>query len=189
MDETFQKILDLLLATNAYESPYAKAIGDTEPILTPLIRKRALQAAFISASSNFIPSYFGYFASLGEVYLLLKLQASMVKDIAVIFGKEKDLNKDLLLYCLFKNSHPNLWKGFIRFIGTRIILRPTSFSIFTQILKSLQPHIEMKLESNFGKQLFSFFGVLSLSTLSYLDTKIVGRTAIEIFSKEIIFEN
>lgn len=189
MDESFQKILDILLDVNSYQSPYAKAIGDTEPIITPLIRKRAFQAAFISASSNLIPSYWGHFASLGEMYILLKLQSRMIKDIAIIFGKEKDLNKDLLLYCLFKNSHPELWKGFIRFIGTRIILKPTSYSIFVQIIKNLQPRLGLKLESSSWKRFSSFFGILSLSSISYLDTKIVGHTAVQIFSKEIIFED
>lgn len=190
MDEMFfQNIFHLLIDTNSYQSPYSKTVGDPEPILTPLIRKKALQTALISAGFNLVPSYLGYIATLGEMFILLRLQAQMVKDIAVIFGREKELNKDILLYCLFKNLEPNLWKGFIRFIGSRIFIKPTSYLIFIQLLKKIYPQIGAKFESKIWRRTFSFIGTLGLSTIAFLDTKMVAYTAVQVFSKEIVYES
>ncbi len=188
LDDSIEKILEILIDTNSYQSPYAKVVGDPEPILTPLIRKRAILTSLVAGTSNFIPSYFGYMVSLVEVFTILKIQARLVKDIAIIFGKEKDLNKDLLLYCLFKNSHPELGSGLIKFLGSRLLFRPTSYSTFCRIIKQINFQKGFKLESRLFKNLFFIFGSIALSSLAYFDTKIVGHTAIQIFSKEIIFE-
>lgn len=188
LDDSLQKVLEILLDTNSYQSPYAKVVGDPEPILTPLVRSRALTISLIAGAGNFLPSYISYAFSLVEISIILKLQARLVKDIAIIFGKEKELNKDLLFYCLFKNTHPEFWKGFVRFIGSRVLLRPTSYSTFSQLIKKINLQKRVRLESKLFKNLFFILSSVSLSVLAYLDTKIVAQTAIQVFSKEIVFE-
>lgn len=188
-ESIFDKFLHLLIDVENYQTPFAQVVGDPVDIYEPLIRKKALQAGGLSFVSSLPTGILGSLTSFSEIYLLFQLQARMVKDIAAIYGKERQLNKEIMLYCLFKKSHPSLFERSLRFIGNRVLLRPMSYSTFIHVI-----------ESNLGKEwapgnkrwvLRSLYvlNALTCGGIAYIDTRIVGFTASQIFSKEIIIES
>ncbi|NBU98445.1 MAG: hypothetical protein EBS19_09595 [Spirochaetia bacterium] len=128
---TSDKFLDLWLDLENYQSPYAQAVGDPGEIIFPLIKKKSIQSAFISFGAGSIPGVGGILSIFPETYILLKLQARMIKDIAILLGRESFLSKEILLYCLFKDSKLNLLESSIRITGTKLLVRPISFELIT----------------------------------------------------------
>lgn len=174
---------------DSYQSPYAEAVGDPGEIIRPLIRKVALQSAAISSGLSALPGMYGSLAVFPEIYLLIRLQSRMVKDIATLLGKESYLSKELILYCLFKENQIHFFDTSFRMIGTRLVIRPVSLNFLETIFYS---SITMKGERAFPKSKKRLHSLLSLfvgGTMTYLDTQMVGTTANAIFLGDIEFQS
>jgi len=183
-----ERFLNLLIDIENYQTPYAQTVGDPADIYLPLIRKKALLASGISMLSSLPKGVLGSVTAFSEIYFLLQLQSKMVKDIAAIYGKEKQLSKEILLYCLFKKSHPNLFESSLRFVGNRILLRPLTHSALVSVLDKIF-NAKWKLqEKKWISRTLYFANALTCGTIAYIDTRIVGFTSVQVFSKEIFFE-
>ncbi len=185
---TTDKFLDLWLDLENYQSPYAQAVGDPGEIIFPLIKKKSIQSALISFGAGSIPGVGGVLSILPETYLLLKLQARMIKDIAILLGRESFLSKEILLYCLFKESKINLLETSIRITGTKLLVRPISLDLITNIFYKLVLNKVGKNKNQKNQILFSFISAITNGSISFLDTQIVGNTANSIFLSDIEFE-
>jgi len=185
---TSDKFLDLWLDLENYQSPYAQAVGDPGEIIFPLIKKKSIQSAFISFGAGSIPGVGGILSIFPETYILLKLQARMIKDIAILLGRESFLSKEILLYCLFKDSKLNLLESSIRITGTKLLVRPISFELITSIFYKLVLNKAEKNNKDKNRILFSFISAITNGSLSFLDTQIIGNTANSLFLSDIEFE-
>ena len=185
---TGMELTEFLLDLENYKSPYAPAVGDTSEIIIPLIRKYSLQSSALSSTLGVIPGVSGLVTVIPEIILLLKLQSRMIKDIAILHGKENLLTKELLLYCLFKDSEIEVFQTSIRMTVSRIFIRPISLSLlhtfFIRVIQLKSNHFKRK-KSSF---LISFISGLSNGVLSFIDTQMVGTTANLIFLSEIQLE-
>jgi hypothetical protein len=174
---------------DSYQSPYAEAVGDPGEIIRPLIRKVALQSAAISSGLSALPGMYGSLAVFPEIYLLIRLQSRMVKDIATLLGKESYLSKELIFYCLFKENHIRFFETSFRMIGTRLMVRPVSLNFLQAIFYS---SIAMKGEKAFPKSkkgLYSLVSIFVGGAMTYIDTQMVGTTANAIFLGDIEFQS
>jgi hypothetical protein len=185
----FEKFLNLLVDLESYQTPYAKVIGDPSLIYLPLIRKKSLLASALSFGASLPTGGWGLLTPFPEIYFLFQIQSRMVKDIAAIYGKERILTKDILLYCLFKKNHPNILERSIRFVGNRILLRPLTYSSLLEVLTLLNKvEVEPKWKKYANRSLH-LVNAIACGGIAYTDTRIVGLTATQIFSKEIVFES
>jgi hypothetical protein len=188
LSSSSDKFLELWLDLDNYQSPYALAVGDPGEIIFPLIKKISMQTALISFGAGAIPGLGGILSILPETYLLLKLQARMVKDIAILLGRETLLSKEILLYCLFKDNKENMFETTIRMSGTKLLIRPISMQYVQNIYSKLVLDKAGNIKNQKGKLLYSFISAFTNGSLSYLDTQIVGNTANSLFLSDIEFE-
>jgi hypothetical protein len=186
-EKTIQdKILDVLIEIDSYQSPYSKAIGDVLEIIRPLRREYCLKTAGISLFSGLLPGILGGLSVLPEMYSILRLQVRMIKDIAVLYGKEKYLTKELILYCLFKQNQIDLFSRSIQMSGTRLLLRSYSAELFQKLLNKIGFQVQKKTDNKFSTRIYSIFGSTIGGSVTYFDTRIVAYTAVVCFSKDII---
>ncbi|MCB1141336.1 MAG: hypothetical protein H7A24_14420 [Leptospiraceae bacterium] len=184
--QTFSdQILDLLIDLDSYQSPYAKAVGDLEEIITPLVRSYCMKSVAISSVSSILPGLIGGLAVVPEAILLIKLQSRLVKDIAILYGKEKYLTKEIILYCLFKQSRIDLFEKTVKMTGTRMMFRSFSLDVLQILLKKIGFETEKRGIFKYSKRAASLIGSVLGGAVSYADTRIVGTTAKIVFSKEI----
>lgn len=180
-----QNIEDFFVEIESYHSPYAEAIGDTGEIIFPLIRKTSFKAAALSAGMGILPGKISLIGLIPEVFFLLRLQSKMVKDIAVLLGKEKYLTRHVLMYCLFKENKPDIAQSLLRMTATKMIAKPLAlesiYSLFNLILKAKSETLVRKK----GRYLFSIVSSLAGGSLSYMDTQLVGITANSLFLSEV----
>jgi hypothetical protein len=184
-----KKFEDFIFEIDSYQSPYAEAVGDPGEIIRPLVRKYSLQAAALSSALSVLPGNLGVMSILPEIYFLIRLQSRMVKDIAILLGKESYLSKELLLYCLFKENKINIFNTSIRTTGTRLLIRPISLDNIQTIFYSVIYSKSSKIVPRKNKGLLSLISMLTGGSLSYIDTQMVGTTANAIFLGDIEFQN
>jgi hypothetical protein len=180
-----QFLIDLLLSVESYQTPYAEAVGDPDEILIPLIREYCIKITTLSVAVHFAPSPISEILILPEVWGVLQLQSRMVKDIAAVYGKERSLCKDILLYCLFKRHKTNLWERTIKMCGTRVLIRSISSRSYLEIFEKLASE---KKGLSHNSKWFTLLGMITSGIIGYSDTRMVGLTAMEVFSREIEWE-
>ncbi len=173
------------MSVENYQTPYAEAIGDPDEILIPLIREYCIKISALSVAVNLVPSPISEALILPEVWGILQLQSRMVKDIAAVYGKERSLNTDILLYCLFKRHKTNLWERTIKMCGTRVLIRSLSSRSYLEIFEKLAFGKKRFLHNS---KWFTLLGMVTSGIIGFSDTRIVGLTAMEVFSREIQWE-
>jgi hypothetical protein len=161
---------------------------------TPEARARllALNAARLSASISggaaMAPGPLGMLTLLPDLIGVWKVQAQMVADIAATYGKIATLNRQHMVYCLFKHSAAQLLRDVIVREGARYLVLPVT----VQMMRSLTSKIGIKVgQRTFGKAVARYaplLGAIGVGAYAYYDTKKVADTAIELFSSEVLLQ-
>lgn len=181
-----KKIINLLLGLEKYSSPYAKAIAQPHEIADELIKVAAWKATAISSSLSIIKGKLGLISILPELFTIYRIQSKLIKDISAVYGKESQATKESILYCLFGHSN---WKAFQQIVlrtSACTIIRPASYEILFNLIYST--YLKLNIEKNYFKKfpfLFTIIGAGLSGSVTYIETIKIGKTAIEIFSKEV----
>jgi uncharacterized protein (DUF697 family) len=104
-----------------------------------------------------------------DLVAIWKIQSQMVADIAGTFGKTAALNRDHLLFCLFKHATSQIARDVAIRMGDRALVKRGSSAVLRHAL---------------GKVTIPFLGAVVVAGYTYFDTVQVGETAVEIFEKE-----
>ncbi len=149
-----------------------------------LIEKKAIKAAFISAGLSLPPGPAGYLTLLPDLTGIWKLQRNMVADIAAVYGKKSMLGREQMLYCLFRHSISQVMRDIMVRTVTRVTIEETIAAISEQILRRIGVHLARKTSSKFIARTIPVLGTLGAGAYAYFDTKLVGKTAMDLFTSE-----
>jgi hypothetical protein len=160
--------------------------------ITPEIRARLLArtaaraSAGISGGAALVPGPLGILSLLPDIVGVWRVQAQMVSDIAATYGKTATLTKEHMVYCLFKHTASQLLRDVVMRSGERFLVRPVSL----RMMQSLAAKISIKVgQRAIGKTVARYapvIGAIGVGGYAYYDTKGVAKTAIELFSKEVV---
>lgn len=132
------------------------------------------------------PDPLGMLTLLPDIVGVWRVQAQMVSDIAAAYGKTSTLTKQHMVYCLFKHSAAQLLRDVIVREGARYLVLPVTL----QMMRSLVSKIGVKVgERTFGKAVARYapvVGAVGVGAYAYYDTKNVAKTAIELFSSDLV---
>ena len=188
-DNFTERAFDLITGIEAYNSPYAETVGDPAEIAEELTQSAALKTAGISAGLSLPTGLFSIFTILPELFMVYRIQGHLIKDIASLYGKEALVNKELLIYCMFKQTGLHLVERLLEDVGTKIIIRPTTIRFIESLLEKLGMNLSKKLIRTQLLKWLPLLGAALTGGLTYLDTKYVAATASGIFAKDILIES
>ena len=188
-DNFTERAFDLITGIEAYNSPYAETVGDPAEIAEELTLAAALKTAGISAGLSLPTGLFSIFTILPELFMVYRIQGHLIKDIASLYGKEALVNKELLIYCMFKQTSLHLVERLLEDVGTKIIIRPTTIRFIESLLEKLGMNLSKKLIRTQLLKWLPLLGAALTGGLTYLDTKYVAATASGIFAKDILIES
>jgi hypothetical protein len=123
-DDPLRRILQLL-------ERVISEIPETEeaPSRTPDERAReigrnaAIKAGMVSGGLALPPGPLGLLTILPDLYAIWKIQGQMVADIAGAYGKKGYLNREQMLYCLFRHAAAQALRDIAVRLGERILIR------------------------------------------------------------------
>lgn len=179
-------ILDLVLRVpasreNEIEHPEARARA--------LGRAAARQASLIAGSMALPPGFLGWLTILPELMGVWKVQGQMVSDIAAVYGKSATLGREQMVYCLFKHVSAQLFRDVVVRVGERFVIRTVSLGFLQSAARSLGVKVTRKVIGKSAARFVPLIGAVGVSAYAYFDTTQVAKTAIELFSKEIVIDS
>ena len=158
----------------------------------PLIRARAIgrsaapQASLMAASLALPPGVLGWLTVLPELVAVLRLQAQMVSDIAAAYGKTASLNREHMLYCLFRHLAAQLFRDVVVRVGERVMIRRASLTLLQSLAQALGIRVTQGIVGKGAARLVPLIGAVGVGAYAYFDTTQVARTAIELFSSDVV---
>lgn len=151
-----------------------------------LARAAARTSAGISGGAALVPGPFGLLSLLPEMFGVWRVQAQLVSDIAAVYGKTATLSKEQMVYCLFKHTASQLLRDMVVRSGERFLVRPLSL----RMMQSLVAKISIKVgQRTIGKTVARYapvIGAIGVGGYAYYDTSHVAKTAMGLFSREVL---
>jgi hypothetical protein len=180
-----QKLGDFILNL-ALEVPVSTQTEISQPRVKAqaLGRMAARQASLIAGTLALPPGFWGWFTVLPELVGVWKLQAQLVSDIAAIYGKTSSLGREQMLYCLFKHVSAQLFRDVVVRVGERYLIQRASLPFFQSAARILGVKVSQQLMGKGISRFLPLVGAAGVSAYAYFDTLQVGKTAIDLFSRE-----
>ena len=178
-------ILDLVLrvpptAERALDQPQARAqaIG----------RTAARQASMLASTLALPPGFFGWLTVLPELVGVWKLQSQMVADIAGVYGKSAFMNREQMVYCMFKHVSAQLFRDVVVRVGERFLIQRASSAFMQSVLQKLGAKVTQNVLGKSVSRFVPLLGAVGVGAYAYFDTTQVARTAMELFASDIVIE-
>jgi hypothetical protein len=153
-----------------------------------ILRVAALKAGAVSGGLAMAPGPLGMLTIIPDLMKVWSIQQQMVSDIAACFGKSAQLNQQMMVYCLFRHGAAMLTRDILIRVGERMILKRGSLRVIQKILERVAIKVTQKAICKSISRWVPIIGPIAVGGYSVLDTRSVGKTAIETFSREIEIE-
>ena len=165
-----------------------------EPSTDPKARAKEIaqaakrKAALASAGLALPPGPLGWITMLPEILTVWKIQRQMVADIAAVFGHEATLNREHMLYCLFRHTGAQLFRDLVMRVGERYLVRRVPIRSLYSIANKVGMKITQRSIGRAVSRVIPIAGALGVGAYTWYDTRQVSRTAIDLFSHELATE-
>jgi uncharacterized protein (DUF697 family) len=182
LDQLVQKLLEVIVHVPATAEP---------PSQTPkvrcqaIIRGAALKAAGTSGTLALPPGPWGMLTVLPDLVTVWKIQAHMVADIAGAYGQTAVLSPEQMLYCLFRQTAGQVVRDLVVRLGDRLAIRRVPRRVLQRALRPIGLKVAQRLAGRTAARWLPVVGALGVAAYAYRDTRRVGHTAIELFSREV----
>jgi hypothetical protein len=151
-------------------------------------RSAARNASLIASSLSLPPGFLGWLTVLPELVGVWKLQAQMISDIASVYGKQKSLGREQMLYCLFKHVSAQLFRDVVVRVGERVVVQQTSLKILQSLAQQLGVKLTKTIISKSAARFVPLLGAVGVGAYAYFDTLQVAKTAVALFEQDIIID-
>ncbi|MDP3652962.1 MAG: hypothetical protein Q8R67_14885 [Rhodoferax sp.] len=152
-------------------------------------RAAARKASLLSGSLSLPPGFLGWLTVLPELVGVWKLQAQMVSDIASVYGKQKTLGREQMLYCLFKHVSAQLFRDVVVRVGERVVVQQTTLHVLQTLAQNLGIKLTQMAISKGVARFVPLLGAVGVGAYAYFDTMQVAQTAVQLFEREITIES
>ncbi len=174
-----------LLFELATAIPHPQIVAGDDPltISQSLVHKAATRASMLSATLSLPGGPLGLLTMLPDIASIWRLQAQLVSDIAAAYGKSAYLGREAMVWCLFRHASAQLMRDFAVRTGRRILIQQLSNVAFNALVQRLGLVSAQRLVGRGLPRLLPLLGAVASGTFAWFDTRAVGKSAIEYFSK------
>ncbi|MBK6322734.1 MAG: hypothetical protein IPF38_11230 [Burkholderiales bacterium] len=153
-----------------------------------IARSAARAASVLSGSLSLPPGIFAWLTIVPELVGVWKLQAQMVSDIAAVYGQQKTLGREQMLYCLFKHVSAQLLRDVAVRVGERVVIQQTSVTTLQKIAQQIRVQVSKRVLSKRSARFIPLLGAVSVGAYAYFDTLQVAKNATELFDRTITID-
>ncbi len=146
-----------------------------------IIRRSCKKAGLLSAALALPTGPLGLITLMPDLTGVWRIQSQMVSDIASAYGERRRLDREQMLFFLFRHSVSHLVGDAITRSGERYVVQKLSEKAFGNIVEKLALRIGSNLTLRATKIVFPLIGSAFLGVYSYHDTLQVGTTTKRFF--------
>jgi uncharacterized protein (DUF697 family) len=143
-----------------------------------LARKSATRAAALSGALALPPGIFGMLTVLPDLVAIWRIQAQMVADIAGLYGREVELTRAHMVYCLFRHATSQLARDVVVRAGERLVIRQLSGGALKSVMTSVGMSVTQRVAGTAASRWLPVIGAAAVAGYAYYDTLQVAKTAI-----------
>ena len=171
-------------------------IPSTDEVLSKEPSKRAqsiansaaAKAALAAGALALPPGPLGWLTILPEMAAVWRIQAQMVADIAAAYGKSATLDREQMLYCLFRHMAAQAVRDIVVRVGERFLVRRASLRVLQAAAQKIGIRITQRAIGKGLSRWIPIIGALGVAGYAYYDSGQVAATAVELFEQEIEIE-
>jgi len=178
-------IVELVMRIPASDAPHA---DNPHAQAHRLARQAARRASLLAGSLALPPGVLGWLTMLPELFGVWRLQAQLVSDIAGVYGKTATLNREQMLYCLFRHVSAQVFRDVVVRAGERVLIRSASLGALQALAQRLGIKLAHGALGRGASRLVPLAGAVGVGAYAYYDTLQVAKTASELFARDIVIE-
>ncbi len=149
-----------------------------------IARAAARRASLLAGSMALPPGPLGWLTFLPELVAVWKLQGQMVADIAAVHGKSAALNREHMLYCLFKHVSAQALRDVVVRVGERFLVQKASGALMQNIAQKIGLQLTQKMVGKSLSRFVPLIGAVGVGAYAYFDTTQVAKSAMDLFSRD-----
>jgi hypothetical protein len=142
-----------------------------------LARRAASRAAALSGALALPPGVVGMLTVLPDLVAIWRIQAQLVSDIAGLYGREVELTRTHMLYCLFRHAASQLARDVAVRTGERFVIRQLSGGALRGVLGSVGLSVTQRVIGTSASRWLPVLGAAAVAGYAYFDTMQVAKTA------------
>ena len=181
-----RRLVDAILDVVGRPPETREALHRDPPKHARSIANRSAAKAALSAGTLALPpGPLGWLTILPELETVWRQQAQMVADIAGSFGKASALDREQMLYCLFRHIAPSAFRDMVSEATERVVIHAASPRTVRAIVQKVGLRVTLRLMGKGISRWVPVVGALGVGAYAYYDTGQVAATAMSLFSKDI----
>ncbi len=153
-----------------------------------LVTMASLKSGSLSATLAIPPGPAGMLTVVPDLIKVWQIQQQMVADVAACFGKTAELNRQMMVYGLFRHGAAMLLPDVAVRVGERVIVKKASAQVIQRTLRTIGVRLTQQAVGKTLARWLPVVGPLLIGGYSLMDTRKVGKTAINAFSRTIEIE-
>ena len=163
-----------------------RSVKDPAVAARKLARMAATRAAALSGALALPPGLFGMLTVLPDLVAIWRIQAQLVADIAGLYGKDLQLTRTHMLYCLFRHAASQLTRDFVVRAGERFVVRQLSGSALRSVLTSVGISVTQHVAGTAASRWLPVVGAAAVAGYAYFDTLQVAKTAVRMLEGTVL---
>ncbi|PIP85175.1 MAG: hypothetical protein CO113_11740 [Elusimicrobia bacterium CG_4_9_14_3_um_filter_62_55] len=185
MTESVLKMVESVVASVISNIPSSSLAECPQPETAALesIGGAARDAAVVTGALSLAPGPAGMATLIPELAAVWRRQARLVADIAALCGKSDELTKELMMYCLYRHVDRRTMKRLLVSGGEGVLVGRAKKRAMHEALGILAGRLAKRVAARAAARWVPVVGAGALAAYSYQDTKEVGKTALEVFTK------
>ena len=188
-NDVHQKVGDAILDAVLRVPPTAEqALNEPQARAQAIGRAAARQASMLASTLALPPGFFGWLTVLPELVGVWRLQTQMVADIAGVYGKSATMNREQMVYCMFKHVSAQLFRDVVVRVGERFLIQRASSAFMRSVVQKLGAKVTQNMLGKSVSRFVPLLGAVGVGAYAYYDTHQVAQTAMALFSRDIVID-
>jgi hypothetical protein len=156
--------------------PRTGRVDDAAKAAEEFARAAARKAAVLSGSLALPPGPIGMLTVLPDLYLIWKVQRQMVADIFALHGREAELTRSHMLYCLFRHMASQVARDVVVRAGQRLIVQELSAGAIGVVLRQVGLTVTQRVAGAAASRWVPIAGAAAVGAYAYWDTMQVAKS-------------
>jgi hypothetical protein len=167
-------------------STHETAVDQPADVARKLAKKAALRAAAISGALALPPGVLGMMTVLPDLIAIWRIQAQLVSDIAGLYGRQMQLTRTHMVYCLFRHAATQLARDVAVRAGERLVFRQLSGGALRSVLTSVGMSVTKRVAGTAASRWLPLVGAAAVAGYAYYDTLQVAKTAVKLLDTPLL---
>lgn len=175
-----RQLLDLV----SHIPPTRETVGvDAEARARALTQSAANKAALAAGTLALPPGPLGWLTLVPELLAIWRIQAQLVADLSGLYGVNARLNREQMLYCLFRHTAAQAVRDLVVRIGGRLMAQDVSVRVIERVAHAIGIRVTKRIIGGGVARWLPVVGAVGVGAYAWYDTRQVARTAIKLFGK------